>query len=72
MTLKSTAMVLPSKFQQIRGNMKLNLGRKATAEDRYTIEAMMNLGARIYAEKIQRARQQVDDLINWRVRCESP
>ncbi len=39
------------------GNVKLNLGRKATTEDCQTIEKMMNLGARMYAEKIRRAME---------------
>jgi hypothetical protein len=49
------------------GNVKLDLGRKATMKDCKTIEAMMNLGARLYAEKIRQARLEVDDLVNWRV-----
>jgi hypothetical protein len=48
------------------GNVKLNLGRKVTLEDCGAIEAMMNLGARLYAEEIRRARIVVDDLVNWR------
>ena len=48
------------------GNVKLNLGREVTLEDCRAINAMMNLGARLYAEKIWKARIVVDDLVNWR------
>ena len=50
------------------GNVKFDLGRPATVADATKIEDIMNLGARIYAEKIRRARIEVDDLIHWRKR----
>ena len=48
------------------GQVKLDLGRKATVEDCRAIKAIMNLGARMYAGDIRRARNTVEDLINWR------
>jgi hypothetical protein len=47
------------------GCIKLDLGRPATGEDAKTLDAMMNLGARMYANKIKQARRKVDDLIDW-------
>lgn len=48
------------------GSVKLGLGRPSTVADAETIEAMISLGARMYAEEIRQARLVVDDLINWR------
>ena len=48
------------------GKVRLNLGRPATVEDTQVVHDLMNLGARMYADQIRKARIVVDDLVNWR------
>lgn len=51
------------------GEVCLDFGRAPTVEDTQAIHKLMNLGARIYADKIRQAQLKVDDLVNWRGEC---
>lgn len=48
------------------GKVNLDLGRTPTVEDAAAARKLMNLGARIYAHKIQQAQLKVDRLVNWK------
>ncbi len=47
------------------GSVNLDFGRTVTMEDARTIQRLMNMGARVYAEKIRQAQLKVDNLVNW-------
>jgi hypothetical protein len=47
------------------GYMQLDFGRPTTEVDAQKIQALMDIGARMYADQIKQARRRVDDLIDW-------
>ncbi len=49
------------------GRVRLDIGRTPSEADIQIVHEIMNLGARIYADKIWAARLAVDNLIDWRL-----